>query len=61
MRTVRGASADGSTPQSQTVIWATGFGTDHSWIHAPVLDVAGSVMHTRGVTSSPGLYFLGLP
>jgi putative flavoprotein involved in K+ transport len=43
------------------VIWATGFGVDHSWIELPVIDRNGEVVHERGVTASPGLYFLGLP
>jgi putative flavoprotein involved in K+ transport len=43
------------------VIWATGFTLDHSLVEAPVFDDAGRVMHRRGVTSAPGLYFLGLP
>jgi putative flavoprotein involved in K+ transport len=45
----------------QTVIWATGFRLDHSWIDVPVFDDAGRVVHERGVTNSPGLYFIGLP
>ena len=40
---------------------ATGFGVDHSWIRVPVLDANGRVVHMRGVTKWPGLYFLGLP
>ena len=44
-----------------TVIWATGFQFDFGWVHVPVFDEAGSPLHQRGVTSSPGLYFLGLP
>lgn len=44
-----------------TVIWATGFHTDFSWIEAPVFDARGRVLHQRGVTRTPGLYFLGLP
>ena len=43
------------------VVWATGFDVDHSWIEAPVFDQAGRAVHVRGVTESPGLYFLGLP
>jgi putative flavoprotein involved in K+ transport len=43
------------------VIWATGFRHDHSWIDAPVFDSGHQVVHRRGVTDSPGLYFLGLP
>ena len=44
-----------------TVIWATGFQLDFGWVHVPVFDEAGAPVHQRGVTSSPGLYFLGLP
>src|SRR4051794_32063887 len=47
--------------QPATVIWATGFGLDHSWIDAPVFDANGHLVHERGVTAVPGLYFLGLP
>ena len=45
----------------RTVIWATGFRLDHSWIDVPVFDAQGAVAHKRGVTESPGLYFIGLP
>ena len=43
-----------------TVVWATGFRRDFSWIDAPVLDAAGEPVHRRGVTAADGLYFLGL-
>ena len=43
------------------VIWATGFRRDFAWIRLPVLDERGEPIHRRGVTSCPGLYFLGLP
>ena len=42
------------------VIWSTGFGRDDRWIDVPVFDGRGYPTHDRGVTSSPGLYFLGL-
>jgi putative flavoprotein involved in K+ transport len=42
------------------IIWATGFVDDYGWIQLPVLDAAGAPVHERGVTASPGLYFLGL-
>ena len=45
----------------RTVIWATGFRLDHAWIDVPVFDPQGAVVHRRGVTESPGLYFVGLP
>jgi putative flavoprotein involved in K+ transport len=44
-----------------SVIWATGFRRDFGWIRLPVLDERGEPIHRRGVTSCPGLYFLGLP
>jgi putative flavoprotein involved in K+ transport len=43
-----------------TVIWATGFRPDYSWLDIPVLDQGGRLRHDRGVvTDSPGLYLLG--
>lgn len=53
--------SDASQLEIASVIWATGFRLDHSWIDAPVFDEDGRVVHERGVTQSPGLYFLGLP
>ena len=52
--------ADGTTLEVGSVIWATGFEVDHSWIDVPVFAPDGGPVHERGVTSSPGLYFLGL-
>jgi putative flavoprotein involved in K+ transport len=52
---------DGTSLEIATVIWATGFGLDQAWIEAPIFDANGAVEHERGVTRSPGLYFLGLP
>jgi putative flavoprotein involved in K+ transport len=51
---------DGSGLDVSAVIWATGFRHDHSWIDAPIFDDQDRVVHRRGVTESPGLYFLGL-
>jgi len=44
-----------------SIIWATGFGVDYSWLHVDALDESGRPRHRRGVSSEPGLYFLGLP
>lgn len=52
--------ADDTALSVSAVIWATGFRVDHSWIDAPVFDARGALAHERGVTASPGLYFLGL-
>ncbi|GAB2481665.1 MSMEG_0569 family flavin-dependent oxidoreductase [Jatrophihabitans fulvus] len=43
------------------VVWATGFTRDDSWLHVPVFDGAGHPVHVRGVTSVPGVTFVGLP
>jgi len=51
---------DGRELEVETVIWATGYRPNYSWIHAPVLDPHGAPIHRRGVTQSPGLYFLGM-
>jgi putative flavoprotein involved in K+ transport len=42
------------------VVWATGYRSDYGWIHLPGVVREGQVVHRRGVTEVPGLYFLGL-
>jgi putative flavoprotein involved in K+ transport len=42
------------------VVWATGYGVDFSWIDLPVIDEKGDAVHRNGISSEPGLYFLGL-
>ncbi|TLD68939.1 MSMEG_0569 family flavin-dependent oxidoreductase [Phragmitibacter flavus] len=44
-----------------TVIWCMGFSTDYRWIELPLFDGKGYPAHQRGVTTIPGIYFLGLP
>lgn len=44
-----------------SVIWAIGYRYDFGWIKCPVLDASGRPVHRRGITATPGLYFLGLP
>jgi len=49
--------ADGDAAKYDAVVWATGFTTDHTWIDIPgVTGKQGRILHTRGVTPSPGLY-----
>jgi putative flavoprotein involved in K+ transport len=43
-----------------TIIWATGYRSDFSWIKLPLLDKDDYPIHDRGVSEFPGLYFLGL-
>ncbi len=45
----------------KTIIWATGFRPDYSWLDVPVLDRKGQVRHDGGVAEAPGLYLMGLP
>ena len=52
---------DLATAGISTVIWSTGYRTDYGWIEVPLFDGRGYPVHTRGVTSAEGLYFLGLP
>ena len=52
--------ADGSSLDAGIVIWATGYRSDYSWIHIPGVTRDGQVIHRRGATDLPGLYFLGL-
>jgi putative flavoprotein involved in K+ transport len=42
------------------VVWATGYRSDYAWIDIPGVVREGRVVHRRGVTEAPGLYFLGL-
>lgn len=44
-----------------SVIWATGFRPDWSYVGLPIFDGTGYPVHRRGVTSVPGVYVLGLP
>jgi putative flavoprotein involved in K+ transport len=64
----RAMSAHGSTVRFDDdtqvdvdgVVWATGFRADYSWIDVPIFDPRGKVIHQRGVTEVPGLYFVGM-
>lgn len=45
----------------RSVVWATGFRRDYTWLQVPVFDANGEIRHDGGVTAAPGLYALGLP
>jgi putative flavoprotein involved in K+ transport len=57
-RTIR--FADGRELDVDTVVWATGYRPDYSWIDLPVLGPDGLPRHQRGITGFAGLYFLGM-
>ncbi|KQX76207.1 MSMEG_0569 family flavin-dependent oxidoreductase [Aeromicrobium sp. Root472D3] len=44
-----------------SIVWGIGYRPDYRWVKVGVFDGAAAPTHTRGVTSVPGLYFLGLP
>jgi putative flavoprotein involved in K+ transport len=60
-RVVRGAplSVDLASGEIKTIVWATGFRPDLSWIDLPVFDEFGRLRHDGGVVDSPGVYYLG--
>jgi putative flavoprotein involved in K+ transport len=43
----------------RTVVWATGFRPDYSWLEVDVLDSKGRLKHDGGVVEAPGLYLMG--
>jgi len=45
----------------KTIVWASGFRPDYSWLDVPVVDGKGMVVHDGGVVDSPGMYLLGAP
>jgi putative flavoprotein involved in K+ transport len=44
-----------------SIIWAVGFTFDYGWLQVDAFDEKGKPQHQRGVSSEPGIYFLGLP
>lgn len=52
---------DLSSRAIRTVIWATGYRPDHSWLDLPVFDRKGRIRHDGGVVEAPGVYLMGLP
>ncbi|MEV0703812.1 NAD(P)/FAD-dependent oxidoreductase [Saccharopolyspora sp. NPDC050389] len=44
-----------------SIVWATGFAVDYGWLQVDALDENGKPKHRRGVSTEPGVYFLGLP
>jgi hypothetical protein len=46
----------------RTIVWATGYRPDFSWLDLPALDRNGWVRHDGGVvTDAAGMYVLGMP
>ena len=51
---------DLASGEIKTIIWATGFRPDFSWLDVPVFDRKGRIRHDGGVVESPGMYLMGL-
>ena len=61
---VVGASALGldlGSGEIETIIWATGFRPDYSWLDVKVLDYKGMIRHDGGVVDAPGIFLVGSP
>ena len=52
---------DLASGEFRTVLWATGFRPDYSWLDVPVLDRKGHILHDGGVVEAPGMYLIGIP
>ena len=52
---------DLASGEIETIIWATGYRPDYSWLDVMVLDAKGMVRHDGGVVESPGMYLIGMP
>ncbi|MFD2415043.1 NAD(P)-binding domain-containing protein [Amycolatopsis pigmentata] len=52
---------DLGTGEIRTIVWATGFKPDYSWLDVPVTDEKGRLEHDGGIVDSPGMFALGLP
>ncbi len=52
---------DLASGEIDTIIWATGFRPDYTWLNVPVLDGKGLIRHDGGVVDSPGMFLLGSP
>ena len=54
-------SLDLEAAEITSIVWATGYGLDFGWLKVDAFGEAGRPKRQRGVSSEPGVYFLGLP
>jgi putative flavoprotein involved in K+ transport len=52
---------DLASGEIRTVVWATGFRPDYSWLDVDILDGKAMVKHDGGVVDAPGIYLIGMP
>jgi putative flavoprotein involved in K+ transport len=53
-------SLDLNRGEIRTIVWATGYRPDYSWLNVPVFDRKGRIRHDGGAVDSPGMYLMGL-
>lgn len=52
---------DLTSGEIKTIIWATGYRPDYSWLDVPVLDRKDNVRHDGGIVEgAPGMYLMGI-
>ena len=56
-----GCISTSASGEIRSIVWATGFHPDYSWLDVPVVDRKGHLRHDGGVVDAPGLYAIGLP
>jgi putative flavoprotein involved in K+ transport len=44
----------------RSIVWATGYSPDYSWLHVAIFDRKGRIRHDGGVVAAPGMYVMGL-
>jgi putative flavoprotein involved in K+ transport len=54
-------SIDLRSGEIRTVVWASGYRPDYSWLNVPVVDRKGRLRHDGGIVDAPGMYLLGIP
>jgi putative flavoprotein involved in K+ transport len=52
---------DLASGEIKTILWATGFRPDYSWLDLPIFDRKGQIRHDGGVVALPGIYLMGMP
>ena len=57
----RASTSTSRSGEIRSIVWATGFRPDYSWLDVPVVDRKGHLRHDGGVVDAPGLYAIGLP
>ena len=44
----------------KTILWATGYYPNYSWLDIPLIDRKGKIRHDGGIVDCPGMYLMGM-